>query len=99
MARDRPSPYDERGAFCRSGPGRRAARLHRDQEVSPNGKTLIYETPSINSDEGLCIVASLGEGPAIMRGMHALERRYFVFGCCREKRVASPGRVAIVSSK
>ena len=34
MARDRPSFYDE-GDFCRRGPGRRAALLHRDQEVSP----------------------------------------------------------------
>ena len=34
MARDRPSPYDE-GAFCLRGPGRRAALLHRDREVSP----------------------------------------------------------------
>ena len=39
LARDRPSPYDE-GDFCR-----RAALLHRDQEVSPTRKALIYETP------------------------------------------------------
>ena len=35
MARDRPSPYDEGGTFCCRCPGRRAALLHRDQEVSP----------------------------------------------------------------
>ena len=29
-----PPPYDE-GAFCRRCPGKRAALLHRDQEVSP----------------------------------------------------------------
>ena len=81
MARDRPSPYDERkalfyrsagacppqslecadagegncegsrltmkGAFCRRCPGRRAALLHRDQEVSPTRKPLIYDHPLI----------------------------------------------------
>ena len=36
VASEGPS-YDEEGAFCRSGPGRRAARLHRDPEVSPTG--------------------------------------------------------------
>ena len=34
MARDRPSPYDEGGIF--------AALLHRDQEVSPTGKTELF---------------------------------------------------------
>ena len=33
------------GAFCRRGPGRRAVLLHRDREVSPTGKTLIYDLP------------------------------------------------------
>ena len=30
-----PKPYDEGVDFCRRAPGRRAALLHRDQEVSP----------------------------------------------------------------
>ena len=41
MARDRPSPYDEGRDFCRRGPGRHAALLHRDREVSPTGAPLV----------------------------------------------------------
>ena len=32
-----------KGAFCRRAPGRRAALLHRDQEVSPTGETESFE--------------------------------------------------------
>ena len=54
MARDRPSPYGNPGRFLpstRSGSGdpelrSLACAMHRDREVSPTGKTLIYETPS-----------------------------------------------------
>ena len=52
MARDRPSSYGEGASWCR-GPGRRAALLHRDQEVSPNGRIRDQEVSPTGETESL----------------------------------------------
>ena len=70
MARDRPSPYDEGGAFCRRCPGRRAALLHRDQEVSPTGAIAGIETGTAHRQEEIETRRSLLLGKQNRSGCH-----------------------------
>ena len=64
-----PKPYDEGGAFCHRGLGRRAALLHRDQEVSPTG---IYEAPSLLGIPVLGFVVSV----VVEQGLYYIVKRW-----------------------
>ena len=48
-AGDRPPRYDKKRFLSHRGGQAPALREHRDREVSPTGKTLIYETPSLTN--------------------------------------------------